>query len=93
MDERDLIHRITLLEERLKKLENSTTIPFEVEQAFRDRLRISSYSTIESDSKSASSENQAVNEGGSATYSVLKSPDRFVKVVINGQNRYLPAYD
>lgn len=39
--------------------------------------------------KSASAENQAVNESGSGTYSVLKPPDRFIRI----GNTNVPAYD
>ena len=44
---------------------------------------------IASDSKSASSENQAVDEAGISTYSVLKPPDRWIKV----GSRFIPAWD
>ncbi len=40
-------------------------------------------------SKSATSEDQSVNEAGVATYSVLKPPDRFIRI---GDNN-VPAYD
>ncbi len=40
-------------------------------------------------SKSASSENQSVNEAGVSSYSVLKPPDRFIRI---GDNN-VPAYD
>ena len=42
-----------------------------------------------SSSKSATSENKAVNEAGAATYSVLNPPDRFIRI---GDNN-VPAYD
>lgn len=40
-------------------------------------------------SKIVTSENQSVNESGAALYSVLKPPDRFIR--IGDQN--IPAYD
>lgn len=43
--------------------------------------------------KTASSENQAVNEAGAATYSVLGVPDDFLKVTIGSQVYNLPSYD
>lgn len=42
-----------------------------------------------SSGKSASSENQAVNEAGAGVYNVLKPPDRFIRI---GDNN-VPAYD
>lgn len=42
-----------------------------------------------SSSKSATSENKAVNEAGASTYSVLNPPDRFIRI---GDNN-VPAYD
>ena len=47
---------------------------------------------VVTDGKSASSENQAVDEGATGTYSVLKPPDGFVKVIIDGTNYYIPYY-
>jgi hypothetical protein len=73
-------------------LGNRAIIPFSVEQAFRDRLRINTYTPLTTSSKSASSENQAVNEAGSASYNVLKAPDGFVEVVIAGQIYYMPYF-
>lgn len=93
MTQEEMIKRIEDLEEKMKLLESQTTIPLNIEKAFKNRLEVDTKTTISADSKAASSENQAVNEAGSATYSVLKTPDRFVRVVINGNNRYLPAYD
>lgn len=76
----------------MKSLMSSATIPLPVDNAFRDRL--SNLSEIISLSgKSATSENQAVDEGGSGTYSVLGTPDEFLKVVINGVNKNIPSYD
>lgn len=48
--------------------------------------------TIGADSKSASSENQVVNEGGSASYSVLSAPNGFDKALIGGVAHYYPYY-
>lgn len=76
----------------MKSLMSSTTIPLPVDNAFRDRL--SNLSEIISlSSKSSTSENQAVDEGGSGNYSVLGTPDEFLKVVINGVNKNIPSYD
>lgn len=82
-----LEQRITALEEENKKLRASTTIPFDVDAAFRTRL-----GTPKSSSKVSTSENQAVDEGGSMTYSVLKAPDGFLEVSIGATIYYLPYY-
>ena len=52
-------------------------------------IRAISQSIVSSTSKLANSEDQAVNEGGSGTYSVLKSPDRFIKI----GDVNIPGYD
>ena len=52
-------------------------------------VRAISQSITSSTSKSASSENQSVNEAGAGVYSVLKPPDRFIKI---GDSN-IPAYD
>lgn len=48
--------------------------------------------TVTSSTKGATSENQAVNEGGSATYNVLKAPDGFLQITINGVLYYIPVF-
>lgn len=72
-----------------KNLESSNSIPLAIDQSFRDRFQ---FSVVSTSSKSATSENQAVNEGGVATYSVLKAPDAFLQVVIGGIIYYLPIF-
>lgn len=73
-----------------KSLESETTIPFTVGEAFK--IRVGQSVGITSSSKTASSENQAVNEGGSASYNVLKAPAGFVQVKVQGAIRYIPYY-
>ena len=73
-----------------KNLESSNSIPLNIDQSFRDRF---SFGALEESSKSSSSENQAVDEGGSATYNVLKSPDGFVETEVNGVIIFIPKYD
>lgn len=43
-------------------------------------------------SKSSSSENQAVSEGGAASYNVLKAPDGFLQITINSSTYYIPIF-
>ena len=71
-----------------RSLEGAQTIPLNIDQSFRKR-----FGNPRSSSKSASSENQAVNEAGASTYSVLKTPDGFIEVDIAGVTKYIPKYD
>lgn len=71
-------------------LESSATIPLNVGRAFKARLDVPPDVSVSS--KSASSENQAVDEGGSATYSVLKAPDGFLELTIGTIKYYLPIF-
>ena len=73
-----------------KSLESSSTIPLSIDQSFRQRFPTGSI--INTSTKDATSENQAVDEGGAATYSVLKPPDAFVQVVVNGTTYYIPVF-
>ena len=69
-------------------LERSSTIPLVIDQSFRERFKLVTVAN-----KVTTSEDQAVNEGGSATFNVLKSPDKFLQLVgENGTTYYLPAF-
>lgn len=48
--------------------------------------------TVASSTKGATSENQAVNESGSGSYNVLKAPDAFLQITINGVLYYIPVF-
>ena len=74
-----------------KDMEFSSTIPVKTFQALNARLG-SSGTVITTSAKSASSENRVVDEGGSATYSVMKTPDAFLQTTINGQTYYIPIF-
>ena len=73
-----------------KNLERSSTIPLSIDQAFRERFPNST--TIRISAKGNNSEDQAVNEGGVANYNVLKEPDDFLEVDIDGATYYLPVF-
>lgn len=85
--------QIEELRKEIQSLKNTTTMPLEVENAIRDRLNIASFTPVRGSSKVASSENQAVDEGGAASYSVLKPPDGYLEVTINGLVYYIPRFD
>lgn len=77
--------------EFVQSLKRSSSIPREIDQSFRDRF-LKTVSSLSTSSKSASSENQAVNEGGAATYSVLKVPDAFLQVNVGSTTYYIPVF-
>lgn len=74
----------------MQNMKDFSRIPYSVDQALRRRL--SGDLGLSTSAKSASSENQAVDEAGSATYSVLAPPDGFLKITINNVDYYLPYY-
>ena len=78
----DLTAMIEPLQRFALSLTSAADLPEDVQRSL-----ILSLTSISS--KVATSENQAVNEAGAATYSVLKPPDRFIR--IGDQN--IPAYD
>jgi hypothetical protein len=71
-------------------LQSSSTIPINIDKAFRGRF--GELAGITTSSKSSSSENKAVNEEGSSSYNVLLPPDVFLEITINGTKYYIPAY-
>lgn len=82
---------LTEINERLKKVENYTTkIGGSLE--FQNLVKRYAGGTSRASSKGATTENQSVNEAGSATYSVLKTPDGFDEVTIGGATHYHPYY-
>ena len=92
MEIEQLKNEIAELNRKIDLLYNSTDIPNNVEQAFRTRFQLDTYNPIIVSAKSASSENQAVNEGGVAAYNVMKPPDAFIQITLNGAIKYIPIY-
>lgn len=91
MDTTQLEKRIAELEAFMNALKSSNSIPIEVDGAFRRRFL--NVDDILVSSKSASSENQAVDESGTSSFNVLKPPDGFLQKTINGSVRYIPYYN
>ncbi|MFA6314983.1 MAG: hypothetical protein WC648_01255 [Candidatus Paceibacterota bacterium] len=87
-----LARRVEVLERENRLLKSSKSIPLDIDQAFRARFLSDIPDPILANSKSASSENQVVDEGGSATYSVLQPPDAFASTIIGTTTIYLPYY-
>lgn len=92
MDTTQIQAQIDNLQEQLDMLKANATIPYEVEQAFRTRLNIESFTALAASSKTAVSETQAVNEAGTASYDVAKPMDGFRQVNIGGSTIYIPYY-
>ena len=88
----DINLKISKLEAEIEALKNSATIPHDIEQALRARLRISTIPILTNSTKLATSENQAVNEAGASSYNVLKAPDAFLEIVVSGATKYIPIY-
>lgn len=91
-DIQQLHKEIASLRRQLSALYAAATLPFPVESAFRTRLNLNRFAVLTDSSKSASSENQAVDEAGAGSYSVLKPPDGFEERTVNGQTRYYPYW-
>lgn len=69
--------RQIIREEIERILGRYSNVPFSVEKSLSRRLNLDTVPTIEAGSKGATSEDQAVNEAGAGTYTVLKSPDSY----------------
>lgn len=85
----EALQRIERLERMVESLKSSSTIPLEVGRAFSERLKNNSLSASV---KSASSENQSVNEAGASTYSVLGTPDGFDERIDGSLTKYYPFW-
>lgn len=85
-----LEQRVKALEDKFKSLQSSTTIPYDIDGAFRKRFA-SSIGLVAS-SKGANSEDVTINEAGSASKDVLGDPVGFLEVMVGGSIRYIPYY-
>lgn len=86
---RQLENRISVLESTLKSLTSFSTIPLEIGEAFRNRLKVPSSDTNDT---AITSYVQAVNEAGSASYNVAKPMTGFITITINGDAKLVPYY-
>lgn len=92
MTPEELLQRIVELEREMQLLRAGSTIPFDIEKALRERLRIGTFNPTTLSAKGATTENQSVNESGVATYSVLKPPDAFLTITIGSTAYNIPVY-
>ena len=88
-----LLARIDALEQEIKNLKADSTIPYDVDQAFRKRLAISTFTPFVVSAKGASTEDVSVNEGGASSYAVMNDPDGFLEVTIANTVYYVPYFD
>lgn len=86
----EMLSEVLETQKQFDLLTSASTIPHEVEQAFRARLR--GLSDLVVSPKGATSESQTVQENGIATYGVLKNPDLFLQVIVGGVVHYVPAF-
>lgn len=90
--------RIEELEREIQSLKSFTTIPFDVDKAFRARLGIDNLSSVRESVKVVASENVAAitnidfGTQSTETNTVLDNPDIFLEVTVNGTVYYLPAF-
>jgi len=87
------MQRIESLEQFASNLTETTSIPYAVEMAIRDRFQLQSAVTAEVSSKNADSEDVTVNEAGAATYAVMNDPVGFLSVTVNGTTYYVPYFN
>lgn len=78
--------------EFMQALQNTATIPKEVDGAIRDRFGFRGLTPLKGSAKGATSENVNIDEAGSATHIVLNKPDAFIEVAISGTTYYIPVF-
>ncbi len=89
----DLQSQINQLREEINTLKNSTTIPFDVGEAFKIRV-LEDLSKLKPSTKTAISENETVNIPAVPTsFTKIKQPDGFVEIVLNSSVYYIPYYN
>lgn len=98
-DERiaQLERQVAELTKRLNALQSFTTIPFDVEKAFRNRLNLNRdlqeiITDITSEFPSPPLA-QSVNEAGMDSYDVMTTPDYVLKVRLGNLYVGVPAFD
>lgn len=92
-----LKNEVDELKKEINKLRSTATIPWDIDQAFRNRL-LGNVKDITVSSKGASTEDitavTSVDFVGSSTTtdSVLGDPDAFLQVTISGTVYYIPVF-
>lgn len=93
MDEsKQIIERLSKVEEFIDSLKSVERIPYNVDSAFRERLNLTNKFAVST--KSADSEDITINEAGVSVTDVLNDPDGFLKVILeSGVEKAVPYYD
>ena len=76
--------------EFMQALKNSTTIPFEVDRAFRDRFR--DILLLEVSSKGVDTEDVTIDAGSINVYTAMDDPDGFIQTTLSGTTYYIPYF-
>lgn len=76
----------------IQKLKADSTIPYEVDQAFRKRLGIASFTPLVVSAKGTNSEDVSINESGIASHTVLADPSGFLQITIGSTAYHIPYY-
>jgi hypothetical protein len=93
--------QIRQLEDRIKTLEDSlgaaATLPYNNEQAIRERLRLTELDinkviSLKISSKNVNSEDITVNEAGSSSYAVMDDADIFLELELKNGNGVITTY-
>ena len=77
----------------MNALKAASTIPLEVDRALRARLNFPSIPITIVSSKNADSEDQAVAEGGAASYSVMGDPVGFLQMTVGNTAYQIPYFN
>jgi hypothetical protein len=88
----DIEDKIADIQEQLNALKAATTIPYEIDQAFRTRFDIAALARLVPSTKTVASETQAVSEAGVGSYNVPKIFDEFRQFTIGGTTYYIGLY-
>jgi hypothetical protein len=90
----ELERRVAELEKLVKALAASSTIPFNVEQAFKERLKLKSFGLVSiATSFDTGQYLRAVDEGGMSSYNVVAPPDDILLIRFDGHTYGIPAYN
>ena len=82
------------LKRQVKALTSHTTIPFEIDKAFKERLGVNGLQEkLTNSGVAVSTYVQAVDEGGTDTYNVLAEPDYILRMKYQHLTVAVPAYD
>jgi hypothetical protein len=89
MSTEELLARIVSLENYINSLKSASSIPLDVDSAFRERFTVASFTTGQ---KGADTEDVSIDEAGATVHTVLNDPTGFLTVTIEGVAYNVPYY-